>query len=98
MTATIEFEVSGHVATVTLDRPAQMNSFNQAMANEITAAWQRVREDDDIHVAIVRANGERAFCTGIDVSAGRWWGTNLSSTRRIPARTSAPNHIRSGNR
>ncbi|BBY93303.1 enoyl-CoA hydratase [Mycobacterium gallinarum] len=74
MTATIEFEVSGHVATVTLDRPAQMNSFNQAMANEITAAWQRVREDDDIHVAIVRANGERAFCTGIDVSAGRWWG------------------------
>lgn len=74
MTATIEFEVSGHVATVTLDRPAQMNSFNQAMASEITAAWQRVREDDDIHVAIVRANGERAFCTGIDVSAGRWWG------------------------
>jgi enoyl-CoA hydratase/carnithine racemase len=74
MPATIEFEVSGHVATVTLNRPAQMNSFNQAMADEIAAGWQRVREDDDIHVAVVRANGERAFCTGIDVSAGRWWG------------------------
>jgi len=70
---TIEFDVSDHVATVTLNRPGQMNSFNQMMAEEITAAWRRVREDDDIRVAVLRANGERAFCTGIDVSEGRWW-------------------------
>jgi len=71
---TIEFVVSDHVATVTLNRPDQMNSFNETMAGEITDAWRRVREDDDIHVAVLQANGERAFCTGIDVSAGRWWG------------------------
>ncbi|MGZ5364668.1 MAG: enoyl-CoA hydratase/isomerase family protein [Mycobacterium sp.] len=71
--ATMDFDVTGHVATVTLNRPAQMNSFNLSMATAITAAWTRVREDDDIRVAILRANGERAFCTGIDVSEGRWW-------------------------
>ncbi|WP_407685931.1 enoyl-CoA hydratase/isomerase family protein [Mycobacterium sp. HUMS_1102779] len=70
---TIEFEVIDHVATVTLNRPDQLNSFNEQMATELTATWRRVREDDDIFVAVVRANGERAFCTGIDVSKGAWW-------------------------
>jgi E-phenylitaconyl-CoA hydratase len=71
---TIEFEVRDHIATVTLNRPDQMNSFSEQMADEIIAAWGRVRDDDDIHVAVLRANGERAFCTGIDVSGGVWWG------------------------
>jgi enoyl-CoA hydratase/carnithine racemase len=71
---TIEFEVDDHVATVTLNRPDRMNSFNEQMANELASAWQQVRDDDDIRVAVARANGDRAFCTGIDVSAGRWWG------------------------
>jgi len=70
---TIEFDVSDHVATVTLNRPDRMNSFNQRMADEFAAAWARVRDDDDIRVAVLRANGERAFCTGIDVSEGTWW-------------------------
>jgi enoyl-CoA hydratase/carnithine racemase len=71
---TIEFKVDDHVATVTLNRPERMNSFNEQMAAELTTVWRRVRNDDDIRVAVLRANGERAFCTGIDVSAGRWWG------------------------
>ncbi|CAN5811439.1 enoyl-CoA hydratase/isomerase family protein [soil metagenome] len=70
---TIEFDVAEHVATVTLNRPARLNSFNEQMSVEIAAAWARVRDDDDIHVAVLRANGDRAFCTGIDVSEGTWW-------------------------
>lgn len=70
---TIDFEVSDHVATVTLDRPEKMNSFTEQMADELLAVWARVRDDDDIRVAVLRANGERAFCTGIDVSEGTWW-------------------------
>jgi E-phenylitaconyl-CoA hydratase len=73
MTATVLFEVSGHVATITLNRPAKLNSFNQAMTAEIAAIWQRVRDDDDIHVAVLRAAGERAFCTGMDITEGPWW-------------------------
>jgi len=69
---TIRFETSNdHVATITLDRPDAMNSFNEAMCDEFEAAWKRVREDDDIHSVVLRANREsRAFCTGVDVKDG----------------------------
>ncbi|OFB36782.1 enoyl-CoA hydratase [Mycolicibacterium sp. (ex Dasyatis americana)] len=70
---TIEFDVAGHVATITLNRPAQLNSFNELMAHELTLVWARVRDDNDIRAAVLRANGDRAFCTGIDVSQGAWW-------------------------
>jgi enoyl-CoA hydratase/carnithine racemase len=70
---TIEFEVVDHVATITLNRPDQLNSFTQTMCAEMTDVWGRVRETDDIHVVVLRANGERAFCTGIDIKAGSWW-------------------------
>ncbi|EUA36988.1 enoyl-CoA hydratase/isomerase family protein [Mycobacterium avium subsp. avium 2285 (R)] len=69
----LEFDVTDHVATVTLNRPAALNSFNEQMASELVAVWARVRDDDDIRVAVLRANGDRAFCTGIDVSEGVWW-------------------------
>jgi enoyl-CoA hydratase/carnithine racemase len=70
---TIEFDIRDRVATITLNRPEQMNSFNETMCDEIADAWATVRETDDIHVAVLRANGERAFCTGIDVKDGAWW-------------------------
>ena len=70
---TIEFEVADHVATITLNRPEQLNSFTEAMCDEMSQVWGIVRDTDDIHVAVLRANGERAFCTGIDIKAGGWW-------------------------
>ncbi len=70
---TIEFELRGHVATITLDRPERMNSFNRTMCEELQHAWATVRDTDDVHVAVLRANGDRAFCTGLDVKDGAWW-------------------------
>lgn len=71
--STVEFGVTDHVATVALNRPERMNSFNEQMADELAAVWIRVRDDEDIRVAVLCANGDRAFCTGIDVSEGTWW-------------------------
>ncbi|HVV12656.1 enoyl-CoA hydratase/isomerase family protein [Amycolatopsis sp.] len=65
---TLEFSLSDHIATVTLNRPDKLNSFNQTMCDEFTRVWARVRDDDDIHVVVLRAAGDRAFCTGVDVS------------------------------
>jgi enoyl-CoA hydratase/carnithine racemase len=70
---TIEFETDGHVATITLNRPDQLNSFTETMCAEMLEVWGIVRDTDDVHVAVLRANGERAFCTGIDIKAGAWW-------------------------
>lgn len=72
--ATIRFEVNEHVATVTLNRPERLNAFNKQMAEELAVAWLRVREDEDIRVAVLRASGDRAFCTGLDIAEGKWWG------------------------
>jgi enoyl-CoA hydratase/carnithine racemase len=68
---TIEFEVSEHVATVTLNRPQALNSFNQTMLDEFVEVWRRCREDDGIHVVVLQANGPRAFSTGVDQKQGR---------------------------
>jgi enoyl-CoA hydratase/carnithine racemase len=68
---TLLFEVGvDHVATVTLNRPQAMNSFNDRMCEEFVDVWRRVRLDDDIHAVVLRAAGDRAFCTGVDVKEG----------------------------
>jgi enoyl-CoA hydratase/carnithine racemase len=61
------------VATLTLNRPDRMNSFNRAMCDEVRGVWEVVRESDDIHVVVLQANGDRAFSTGLDVKEGVWW-------------------------
>ncbi|OCB27458.1 enoyl-CoA hydratase [Mycobacterium malmoense] len=71
--ATVQFDVAHHVATLTLNRPEALNSFNERMAAEVAVVWKRVREDEGIHAAVVQANGDHAFCTGLDVSTGPWW-------------------------
>ena len=71
----IEFEVGDdHVATITLNRPEALNSFTDQMAKEIAWAWETVRDTDDIHAVVLQANGDRAFCTGVDIKGeGTWW-------------------------
>ncbi|MCD4524238.1 enoyl-CoA hydratase/isomerase family protein [Nocardioides sp. cx-173] len=67
---TVNFEVSDAVATITLNRPEKLNSFNQRMLDEFREIWHRVRSDDAIHVVVLRAAGDRAFSTGLDVTEG----------------------------
>ncbi|MFK0157715.1 enoyl-CoA hydratase/isomerase family protein [Streptomyces sp. NPDC090499] len=67
---TVLFEVTDHVATVTLNRPEVMNGFNQRMLAEFADLWDTVKRDDDIRVVVLRGAGDRAFCTGMDVKEG----------------------------
>ena len=67
---TVLLEVKDNVASVTLNRPEAMNAFNRTMMNEFRQIWSQVRVDDDIHVVVLRAAGDRAFSTGLDVKEG----------------------------
>lgn len=67
---TVLFEVTDHVATITLNRPQAMNSFNQRMLEDFSAIWDRVKTDGDVHVVVLRGSGDRAFSTGMDVKEG----------------------------
>ena len=89
---TITFEVGDdHVATITLDRPDALNSFNDEMAAELTWAWETVRDTDDIHAVVLQANGERAFSTGLDTkSDGRWFVSSNVWNTFDPGATLSP--------
>jgi enoyl-CoA hydratase/carnithine racemase len=62
------FEKRGKIAVVTLNRPQTLNALTVRMLwEELPDAWQRVKADPEIAVAILTAVGERAFCSGMDV-------------------------------
>ncbi len=64
---TILYETSeDHVATITLNRPEVLNAFDRKMCEEMREVWKRVKDDPDVHAVVLRAAGERAFCTGLD--------------------------------
>ena len=52
-TTLIELSLEDHVATITLNRPDQLNAFNEQMAAEVVSAWVWIREDDDVHCVVV---------------------------------------------
>jgi enoyl-CoA hydratase/carnithine racemase len=63
---TVRYELDGHVATITYDRPARLNSIDGRMRTELNAAFTRFRESEDAWVAVVTGSG-RAFCAGADL-------------------------------
>ncbi|NNH70850.1 enoyl-CoA hydratase/isomerase family protein [Nocardia uniformis] len=73
---TVTAGLKDHVLTVTLNRPERMNSFNDAMRAEFKALWRFTADEDDVHVIVLRANGDRAFCTGMDVREGTYMADN----------------------
>jgi E-phenylitaconyl-CoA hydratase len=89
----ITFEVADKVATITLDRPDALNSFTDAMAADMSWAWETIREDDDIHSVVLQANGDRAFSTGVDIKGGGTWFTRENAWNYFdPGDTLSPKH------
>lgn len=65
----VVYELDGHVATITYNRPESLNAINAEMRRDLNAAFARFREDDDAWVGIVTGAG-RAFCAGADLRDG----------------------------
>lgn len=65
----VVYELDGHVATITYNRPESLNAINAEMRRDLNAAFARFRDDDDAWVGIVTGAG-RAFCAGADMRDG----------------------------
>jgi 2-(1,2-epoxy-1,2-dihydrophenyl)acetyl-CoA isomerase len=61
------FDVAEGVATLTLNRPDVLNSFNRSMAGELRAALDRVAGDDTLRAVVLTGAG-RGFCAGQDLA------------------------------
>jgi enoyl-CoA hydratase len=64
---TILFEKSGHVATITINRPEAMNAVTGEMSAGIDAVFEAFNADDDLWVVILTGAGDKAFCSGFDL-------------------------------
>jgi len=75
----VGYELDGHIATITYNRPEALNAINGAMRNDLNEAFARFRDDEDAWIGIVTGAG-KAFCVGADLrdgqhSAGEFPGT-----------------------
>jgi enoyl-CoA hydratase/carnithine racemase len=63
----IRYDIAERTATITLDRPEQLNALHPAMIAELRRAYADAEADDAVWTIVVTGNG-RAFCTGADVA------------------------------
>ncbi|MCY4210734.1 MAG: enoyl-CoA hydratase-related protein [Gammaproteobacteria bacterium] len=69
MTDTVLYETAGAVATITLNRPAALNSFDREMRADLAAATARARTDVAVRAVVLTGAG-RCFSAGADLKAG----------------------------
>jgi len=67
--AYVQYDVTDHIATITLDRPDARNAINGELRRDLNAAWDRFRDDEDAWVAILTAAGD-VYCAGADLKDG----------------------------
>ena len=64
----LTLEKEAGVATLTLNRPEQLNAISLPMIDSWKEALNDIGKDDDIKAVIITGAG-RAFCAGLDISA-----------------------------
>ncbi|MDX1648376.1 MAG: enoyl-CoA hydratase/isomerase family protein [Myxococcota bacterium] len=69
MPGAVHYETAERIATITLDNPGALNAFDHGMCLELERIWADVEANPDVACAIVTGAGEKAFCTGWDVSS-----------------------------
>ena len=61
------YEQSGHVVTLTINRPEAMNAIDPETQQALIEAWTRFRDDESAWVAIFTGAGEKSFSAGADL-------------------------------
>ncbi|MGI9599211.1 MAG: enoyl-CoA hydratase/isomerase family protein [Acidimicrobiales bacterium] len=88
------YEVDGHVATVTFNRPDRMNTITGTMLGQLSDRLLEADADPEIRVIIITGNG-RAWCAGLDIAAansgeGIGGDTSSSGTGEFDLRSAPP--------
>ncbi len=63
----VEFEIKDAVATITLNRPDVLNSFNEGMSAELVQSLSDCGADSSVRSVVLTGAG-RAFCAGQDLA------------------------------
>ena len=66
--ADISVGIDGRVGRITLQRPHALNALTHAMCHEVSQALDNWKHDPSVEMVLIDAEGEKAFCSGGDVS------------------------------
>ena len=66
---TVEFEITGSVAHITLNRPDKLNAINAVMLDELEAALEAAERAEQVRAILLDGKG-RAFSAGFDMQSG----------------------------
>lgn len=61
-------EREGPLGIITLNRPEKLNALDEQVRQDIMSAVDEMAANDDIRVAVIHGNGDKAFVAGADVS------------------------------
>ncbi|MBX2886826.1 MAG: crotonobetainyl-CoA hydratase [Granulosicoccus sp.] len=64
----IKLKQEGHILEITLDRP-KANAIDLITSRQLGETFMAFRDNPDLRVAILRAEGDRFFCAGWDLKA-----------------------------
>ena len=68
MYETLEYvEVDEGIGMLSLNRPNKYNAVNLKMLDELENFWDLQKSNLDTHVIIMKGNGEKGFCGGLDL-------------------------------
>jgi enoyl-CoA hydratase len=60
-------EKNGHILTITINRPSQLNALNKETISELNQALSAANDDKEVGVVILTGSGEKAFVAGADI-------------------------------
>ena len=66
-TSDVRMDIDGHVAIITLDRPAKLNAVTPEMTEALAGYVATVNDRRDLRVVVLTGTG-RAFCAGSDIA------------------------------
>ena len=69
MPGSVHYAVTDRIATITLDNPKARNAFDYEMSLELKRLWGEIEADPEVRCVIVTGEGDKAFCTGWDISS-----------------------------
>ena len=61
------YEVRGHAAWITINRPHRRNAMARRTVQQLTEAFVEAGEDPDVYAVVITGTGDKAFCAGGDM-------------------------------
>ncbi|MGZ5404185.1 MAG: enoyl-CoA hydratase-related protein [Nocardioides sp.] len=78
----VHYEVTGPLATVTLDSPHNRNALSRQLVAELFGHLEAAETDPDVRVVLIRS-ADRVFCSGADLSEATTVGMEEGARRIV---------------